>query len=98
MQKLVEDGVFSNSSCLDCIEREEETISYLILNQDPNQGIYAYSVPIFDLNHKLIRIITFSQSAVSYTHLSAKSLASFTISIDSSLKIYPMIKSSLSYF
>lgn len=62
MQKLVEDGIFSNSSCLDCIEREEETISYLILNQDPNQGIYAYSVPIFDLNHKLIRIITFSQS------------------------------------
>ncbi len=62
MQQLVDNGVFSNSSCLDCIKQESENMSYLILNGDPEQGIYAYSVPIFDSNHKLIRTITFSQS------------------------------------
>lgn len=62
MQQLVDNGVFSNSSCLDCIKQESENMSYLILNGDPEQGIYAYSVPIFDSNGKLIRTITFSQS------------------------------------
>lgn len=37
-------------------------MAYLLINHDPNCGIYAYSVPIFDETGELVRVIAFSQS------------------------------------
>ncbi|WP_418746458.1 sigma-54 interaction domain-containing protein [Frisingicoccus sp.] len=59
--ELRERGVFSESALVDCIEAKEPRMTYLLVNGDPDHGIYAYSRPIFDENGKLIRVIAFSQ-------------------------------------
>ena len=54
-------GVFSESALVDCLEAKQPKMTYLLVNGDPEHGIYAYSRPIFDETGKLIRVIAFSQ-------------------------------------
>lgn len=58
---FLERGIFSKSTLVDCLETQKPTTAYLMLNHDPNRGIYAYARPIFDEKGELIRVITFSQ-------------------------------------
>ncbi len=60
--EMMERGVFSESSLIRCLESKKPQMTYLLINQDPNRGIYAYSTPIFDESGELVRVIAFSQS------------------------------------
>lgn len=59
---LKETGVLSESASINCLETQSPSMIYLIINHDANNGIYAHARPIFDADHNLIRVITFSQS------------------------------------
>lgn len=60
--EMLDRGVFSESSLIRCLESKKPQMAYLLINHDPNRGIYAYSVPIFDETGELVRVIAFSQS------------------------------------
>lgn len=59
---FLERGIFSHSTLTDCLETQKPAMSYLMIDHDPAKGIFAYSVPIFDENGQLARVIAFSQS------------------------------------
>ncbi|MEA4973429.1 MAG: sigma 54-interacting transcriptional regulator [Candidatus Metalachnospira sp.] len=58
---LKREKIFSESSITNTIESGKPNICYLLINEDKNRGVYAYSTPVFDENGKLDRVITFSQ-------------------------------------
>lgn len=60
--EMLDRGVFSESSLVRCLESKKPQMTYLLINHDPNRGIYAYSTPIFDESGELVRVIAFSQS------------------------------------
>lgn len=61
LYELCDRGVFSNSVVVECIETQKRVQTFLYAYNDPNRGIYAYAVPIFNNKGELWRVVAFSQ-------------------------------------
>lgn len=59
--ELKKNKVFSESSITNTLESGKSSICYLLINEDKNRGIYAYSTPVYDEKGMIKRVITFSQ-------------------------------------
>lgn len=52
---------FNRFTSVDCLERKEVVVGYLVRNDDPSSGVMATSIPIFDENGDIQYVIAYSE-------------------------------------